>query len=82
VKDFDGSLWLGLFAPAGIPAEAATALNTALNAALATPALRDRLLGFGFETNPGPAVLLGAYMKAVEIGWSRVVKARNIKSDS
>jgi tripartite-type tricarboxylate transporter receptor subunit TctC len=82
VKDFDGSLWLGLFAPANLPADVASALNTALNAALATPALRDRLTGFGFETNPGPPALLSAYMKAVEIGWSRVVKARNIKADA
>jgi tripartite-type tricarboxylate transporter receptor subunit TctC len=82
VKDFDGSLWLGLFAPANVPADVASALSTALNAALGTPTLRDRLTGFGFEANPGPAALLSAYMKAVEIGWSRVVKARNIKADA
>jgi tripartite-type tricarboxylate transporter receptor subunit TctC len=80
LKDFEGSLWLGVFAPAGLPADIATSLNAALNAALATPALRERLGSAGFEANPGPSVLLGAYMKAVENRWKRVVQARGIKA--
>jgi tripartite-type tricarboxylate transporter receptor subunit TctC len=82
LNGFDASLWLGIFAPAGLPADIATSLNLALNNALATPALKERLIGFGFETSPGPAALLSAYMKAVEIRWGRVVKARSIKSDT
>jgi tripartite-type tricarboxylate transporter receptor subunit TctC len=82
LNGFDASLWLGIFAPAGLPADVAASLNSALNSALVTPALKERLIGFGFETSPGPAALLSAYMKAVEIRWARVVKARGIKSDS
>jgi tripartite-type tricarboxylate transporter receptor subunit TctC len=82
LNGFDASLWLGIFAPAGLPSDVASSLNTALNSALATPALREKLLTFGFDTNPGPAGLLSAYMKAVELRWSRVVQARGIKADS
>lgn len=80
LKEFDGSLWLGIFAPAGTPSEIVTTLNTALNASLATPALRDRLAALGFEASPGLPVSLGAYMKAVEARWGRVVRERNIKA--
>jgi tripartite-type tricarboxylate transporter receptor subunit TctC len=82
LNGFDASLWLGIFAPTGLPADVAAQLNTALNAALATPGLREKMNGFGFEVSPGPTGLLSAYMKAVETRWGRVVKARNIKSDS
>lgn len=80
LKDFDGSLWLGIFAPAGTPPEIVTTLNTALNAALKTPALRERLVTLGFEASPGLPVSLSAYMKAVEARWGRVVRERNIKA--
>jgi tripartite-type tricarboxylate transporter receptor subunit TctC len=81
VDEFDGSLWLGLLAPAGTPPEIVSALNTALNNALATPALRDRLESLGFAVQPGSPSAMSAYMKAVETRWGRVVKARNIKAE-
>jgi tripartite-type tricarboxylate transporter receptor subunit TctC len=81
VDDFDGSLWLGLLAPSGTPVEIVSSLNTALNNALATPGLRDRLEGLGFAVQPGSASAMSAYMKAVEARWGRVVKARNIRAE-
>ena len=82
LKDFDASLWLGLFAPANTPAEVISLLNYSLNGALANPTLRERLVNFGFETSSGPASSLSAYMMSVEARWSRVIKLRNIKTDA
>lgn len=48
---FDYTLWLGLWGPARMPAEVAARINKDVNAALATPDLRERLTKLG--TVPG-----------------------------
>lgn len=48
---FDYTLWVGLWGPAKIPPEVAAKINKDVNAALASPDLRDRLTKLG--TVPG-----------------------------
>ena len=48
---FDYTLWVGLWGPAKIPAEIAAKINKDVNAALASPDLRERLTKLG--TVPG-----------------------------
>jgi tripartite-type tricarboxylate transporter receptor subunit TctC len=48
---FDYTLWVGLWGPAKIPADIAAKINKDVNAALASPDLRDRLTKLG--TAPG-----------------------------
>jgi len=48
---FDYTLWVGLWGPAKMPAEIAQKINRDVNAALASPDLRGRLLKLG--TEPG-----------------------------
>jgi tripartite-type tricarboxylate transporter receptor subunit TctC len=48
---FDYTLWLGLWGPAKMPAAVAAKINKDVNAALATPDLRERLTKLG--TMPG-----------------------------
>jgi tripartite-type tricarboxylate transporter receptor subunit TctC len=48
---FDYTLWVGLWGPAKIPAEVAAKINKDVNAALASPDLRERLTKLG--TVPG-----------------------------
>jgi len=50
-QGFDYTLWLGLWGPARMPAEVAAKINKDVNAALATPDLRERLTKLG--TVPG-----------------------------
>ena len=42
LKDFDFTLWHGLYAPAGIPTDVVTMLNGVLQTALADPTVRER----------------------------------------
>jgi tripartite-type tricarboxylate transporter receptor subunit TctC len=46
--------WHGLFAPAGTPGPIIARLNDAMNAALQSPKLRDRVRELGFEILGGP----------------------------
>jgi tripartite-type tricarboxylate transporter receptor subunit TctC len=48
---FDYTLWVGLWGPAGMPAEVAAKINRDVNAALASPDLKERLARLG--TEPG-----------------------------
>ena len=48
---FEYTLWLGLWGPAGMPADIAARINKDVNAALASPDLRERLTKLG--TVPG-----------------------------
>jgi tripartite-type tricarboxylate transporter receptor subunit TctC len=48
---FDYTLWVGLWAPAGMPADVAAKINRDVNAALASPDLKGRLMKLG--TEPG-----------------------------
>jgi tripartite-type tricarboxylate transporter receptor subunit TctC len=51
VPGFDYTLWVGLWGPAGMPADIANKINADVNAALRSPDLRDRLTKLG--TEPG-----------------------------
>ena len=48
---FDYTLWVGLWGPANMPGDLAAKINKDVNAALASPDLRDRLVKLG--TEPG-----------------------------
>jgi tripartite-type tricarboxylate transporter receptor subunit TctC len=48
---FDYTLWVGLWGPAALPADIAAKINRDVNAALASPDLKDRLMKLG--TEPG-----------------------------
>ena len=52
---FEYTLWLGLWGPAGMPADLAARINKDVNAALASPDLRERLMKLG--TEPGNMTL-------------------------
>jgi tripartite-type tricarboxylate transporter receptor subunit TctC len=81
LKNFDASLWLGLFAPAGTPTDVLDKLNAALGKALRAPAIEERLLKFGVTPSPSPRADLGKYMQDVETYWQTIVKTRGIKAN-
>jgi tripartite-type tricarboxylate transporter receptor subunit TctC len=81
LRGFQGSLWVGLLAPAGTPVAITQRLNDELQRALRRPELSARMLSLGFAPLPGPAEALSNHMKAVEHAWSRVVRERQIKAE-
>jgi tripartite-type tricarboxylate transporter receptor subunit TctC len=73
--------WYGLFAPAGTPAEVVGVVNTAVNAQLGQPELRELLAKQGMLPAGGPPERLGGLVARELARWSRVVAAAGIKAD-
>jgi len=78
------SYWHGIWAPKNTPNDIVTKLNTAIVAALADPAVRQRFSALGQEIplpeQQSPAAL-GAFQKAETEKWWPIVKAADIKSE-
>lgn len=79
--DYDLSAWVAIVAPRNTSTEVVRVLNTAINAALAQPAIAERLATIGAQAAPGTPEQLAAFMKADAAIWSRVVKEAGIKID-
>jgi tripartite-type tricarboxylate transporter receptor subunit TctC len=81
---FHLSYWHGLWAPKGTPKEVVAKLNAAVVAALAEPAVRQRLDDLGQEIFP-PAQqspeTLGALQQAEIEKWWPIIKAAGIKPE-
>ena len=56
--------WVIMIGPKGMPAEIVTRLNAAINAAIAEPEVKERLLKAGIETySPATPAETGTYLK-------------------
>jgi len=76
---FDYNLWVGLFAPAGTPAEIVDKVARDVSRALATPEVKERLTALGAEAMPMTPIEFTKFV-GVEIDDSgKVIKAANIK---
>ncbi|WP_439684320.1 Tripartite-type tricarboxylate transporter, extracytoplasmic receptor component TctC [Cupriavidus oxalaticus] len=73
--------WFMVFAPAGTPKPVIDKLNTALNAALATPATRDRMLREGFEPTPGTSTAARQRLEKEMPLWADLIKQRGITAE-
>jgi tripartite-type tricarboxylate transporter receptor subunit TctC len=78
------SYWHGLWAPRGTPKDIIETLNAAVVAALAEPAVRQRLSDVGqeiFRPEQQRPESLGALQKAEIEKWWPIIKAANIKAE-
>ncbi|MBK6469584.1 MAG: tripartite tricarboxylate transporter substrate binding protein [Betaproteobacteria bacterium] len=81
LRNYEASSWFGLLAPAGTPADVVLRLQQETAKAMATPAVKDRLLSQG--ANPGgmaPAEF-AKFIDAETKKWAVVVKASGAKVD-
>ncbi len=82
LKGFDCYVWLGLFAPARLPAPITNKLNHALNAALADPVIAERMKSLNIEMLPhNTPERFGAYVKAEYEKWVPITKASGAALD-
>ena len=73
--------WVGVFLPAGTPGAVAQKLNDAVNRALESPDVRERLAANAFDPVGGSQQQSAEYVKA-EIGkWAKVVRDTGAKPD-
>jgi tripartite-type tricarboxylate transporter receptor subunit TctC len=76
---FEAYEWNGVFVPHGTPRDIVQKLNTALNAALASPRVAMRFAQLNIESRPNTPGEFRAYVEGQMALWSRVVKEANIK---
>jgi tripartite-type tricarboxylate transporter receptor subunit TctC len=81
IKGFDATTWHGLVAPARTPKEVVAALNRALVAALADPAVKKSLGDLGVDIAGGTPDEFAAYIKSEIPKWTAIVKASGAKLD-
>jgi tripartite-type tricarboxylate transporter receptor subunit TctC len=74
----DASNWYALLAPAKTPQTIIAKLNKAVDAALADPAVHDKLVKTGATPTGGTPEALGTFMKAQYDKWGRVIHEHGI----
>lgn len=73
--------WFGLLAPKNTPADVRQKINATINAALKTPAFRDRLVGLGYAPLGGTADQFEKQLAGDILKWGEVVKFSGAKVD-
>jgi tripartite-type tricarboxylate transporter receptor subunit TctC len=78
---FDDLTWTGVFAPAGVPNEIVSRLNSEINRALASADLRERLAQLGLEFRSNTSGEFAAFLRDEVHKWSLAVKESGAKAD-
>jgi tripartite-type tricarboxylate transporter receptor subunit TctC len=78
---FEATSWYGVGAPRNTPPEIIERLNKEINAGLADPALRARLIGLGGTVQAGSAADFGKLMVDETEKWAKVIRAASIKPE-
>ena len=81
LKGFEVDLWLGVFAPAGIPQDAMNKLNAAIKEALKNPELIAALAKVGVDPRGTSPQDGDAFLKAEFGKWKKVIEDGNIKDN-
>ena len=81
VQGYEASAWWGFGAPKNAPKEIIATLNREINAGLADPKLKARLVELGGAPMPMTPAELGKLMVDDVAKWAKVIRATNIKAD-
>jgi tripartite-type tricarboxylate transporter receptor subunit TctC len=81
VPGFEASVWFGLGAPNGTPAEIIDKLNQETNAALADPKIKARMAESGGNALAGSPADFGKLIADETEKWGKVIRALNIKAE-
>jgi tripartite-type tricarboxylate transporter receptor subunit TctC len=79
VPGYEASGWGGLGAPRDTPSEIVEKLNNEINAALADPAIRERIAGLGSVPMPMTPAEFTKFIAAETDKWAKVIKFAGIK---
>ena len=71
---YEASQWIGIGAPKDTPAAVITKLNAEINAALADPVLKAKVVALGGMVLPGSAGEFGKFVADETAKWAKVVK--------
>jgi tripartite-type tricarboxylate transporter receptor subunit TctC len=77
-QDAEAYAWQGLMMPASTPPAIRDRIMKEMQAAVAQPAVRKKLLENGWEPNPSDGQLMSAYMATESSKWHALIRARGI----
>lgn len=76
---FDTAAWFGIFAPANTPKPIIDQLSREIVKALASPALRQKLIDLGAEPMGSSPEEFAAFVKAEDEKWGKVIRKSGIQ---
>jgi tripartite-type tricarboxylate transporter receptor subunit TctC len=79
LKGFETSVWFGLLAPAGTPADIVAKLNAAVNDALKQPEAVDSFKKLGIDPVGGSSDAFAKHIKSEVAKWERIVAASGVR---
>ena len=74
IPDFPAEIWMGLYAPRGLPDAILARLSEACESCLADPAVRARLLALSFTPGGGGPGAVTAQIRAETPGWAEALR--------
>jgi tripartite-type tricarboxylate transporter receptor subunit TctC len=81
VPGFEASSWFGIAAPKGTPTEIVERLNREINAGLADPMIKTRLVDMGGTPLSGSPADYGKLIANETEKWGKVIRAAGIKAE-
>ena len=81
LKGFELEAWVGIFAPAGTPADVVTKLSGLVKSALELPETKTRADAAGVELRYLPPAALDALVKKDTEFWAKTIKSAGITAD-
>ncbi len=78
---FEAAVWYGFIGPAGLPAPVVAQLHAAIQKAIITPEVRDRLVNAGGEVLPGPTERLSNLIASERARYEKLIREAAIKPD-
>jgi tripartite-type tricarboxylate transporter receptor subunit TctC len=79
VEGYDMSSWIGLFAPGPTPQPIAAKLQSVMAQAMNEPAVKDRLIGMGFDIVGSEPDAFAKFLKTEDDKYIPLLKTLNIK---
>jgi tripartite-type tricarboxylate transporter receptor subunit TctC len=79
IADFDLSLWQGIFAPRGTPADVVARLNTEINKIITQPDFRARLRDEGADVTPLSVEQTAAFVQKESAKYLHIIRQSGVK---
>jgi tripartite-type tricarboxylate transporter receptor subunit TctC len=81
IANFDFSLWAGFFGPRGMPMDAATKLNAAINKIILEPDIKKKLQDNGAEITAMSIDQFGGFVRTEIDKYKAIIKAADVKAE-
>ncbi len=81
IKDFDFTLWQGVFAPHGTPADIIAKLNSEINKVLNDPETRKKLVEAGADVEPMSVEQFRTFVRGESDKYLRIIKESGVTAE-